>query len=211
MGGPGRRHPEMWPGFQRSSPCRRQSHGHAGLLTPRQPCGVTLPSIPTLCPESETRATDGEYQLGGFARVALVSLTLSAGFGLAGCAAIDDLKVSMFRWLHPVNFTGEGEELLGYAPETRLIPPAEIPKQAAKAPSKRIKPATRKLQRPETVVLPPKKPPIFDSTETAPLGETEGQFGRPPTMRSRIPYPEAPPPFDERFCAECWGLPAKAE
>jgi hypothetical protein len=38
-----------------------------------------------------------------------------------------------------------------YAPETRLIPPAEIPKQAAKAQSKRIKPTTRKLQRPQTV------------------------------------------------------------
>ena len=57
--------------------------------------------------------------MGGCARVALVSLTLSAGFGLAGCAAIDDLKVSIFQWLDPVNFTGEGEELLGYAPETR--------------------------------------------------------------------------------------------
>ena len=89
--------------------------------------------------------------MGGCARVALVSLTLSAGFGLTGCAAIDDLKVSIFQWLDPVNFTGEGEELLGYAPETRLIPPAEIPKQAAKAQSKRIKPTTRKLQRPQTV------------------------------------------------------------
>ena len=103
--------------------------------------------------------------MGGCARVALVSLTLSAGFGLAGCAAIDDLKVSIFQWLDPVNFTGEGEELLGYAPETRLIPPAEIPKQAAKAQSKRIKPATLKLQRPQTVVLPPKKPPISDSPD----------------------------------------------
>ena len=113
--------------------------------------------------------------MGGCARVALVSLTLSAGFGLAGCAAIDDLKVSIFQWLDPVNFTGEGEELLGYAPETRLIPPAEIPKQAAKAPSKRIKPATGKLQRPQIVVLPPKKPPIPDSTEAVRPEGTEGQ------------------------------------
>ena len=146
--------------------------------------------------------------MGGYARVALVSLTLSAGFGLAGCAAIDDLKVSIFQWLDPVNFTGEGEELLGYAPETRLTPPAEIPKQAAKAPSKRIKPATRKLQRPQTVVLPP--PPISDSPETATPGETEGQSAWPHSMRSRAPNPEALP-FDERFCAECWRLPAKGE
>ena len=144
--------------------------------------------------------------MGGCARVALVSLTLSAGFGLAGCAAIDDLKVGI--WLDPVNFTGEGEELLGYAPETRLIPPAEIPKLAAKAPSKRIKPATRKLQRPQTVVLPPKKPPIAEFPERAMPGETEGQSAR-PSMRPGTPYPEAPPSFDERFCAECWGTARK--
>ena len=135
-------------------------------MSPSRP---SLPYAPR-----ETRATDGEYQLGGCARVALVSLTLSAGFGLAGCAAIDDLKVSIFQWLDPVNFTGEGEELLGYAPETRLIPPAEIPKQAAKAPSKRIKPATRKLQRPQTVVLPPKKPPIAEFPESGNAGRDRG-------------------------------------
>jgi hypothetical protein len=170
------------------------------------PSRPSLPYAPR-----ETRATDGEYQLGGCARVALVSLTLSAGFGLAGCAAIDDLKVSIFQWLDPVNFTGEGEELLGYASETRLTPPAEIPRQAAKAQSKRIKPATLKLQRPQTVVLPPKKPPISDSPETATPGETEGTVAWPHSMRSRAPNPEALPSFDERFCAECWRLPAKAE
>jgi hypothetical protein len=32
-----------------------RSIGGWGLLTPRQPCGVTLPSIPTLCPERNPR------------------------------------------------------------------------------------------------------------------------------------------------------------
>ena len=107
--------------------------------------------------------------------------------------------------LDPVNFTGEGEELFGYAPETRLIPPAEIPNQAAKAPSKRIEPATRKLQRPQTVVLPPKKPPISRFPKTATPRETEGQSAWPHSMRSRTTNPEASPSFDERFCAECSG------
>ena len=148
--------------------------------------------------------------MGGCARVALVSLTLSAGFGLAGCAAIDDLKVSIFQWLDPVNFTGEGEELLGYAPETRLIPPAEIPKQAAKAPSKRIKPATRKLQRPQTVVLPLKKPPIrFPRDGNA--GRNRGTVRVAAFDATGDFLSETSPPFDERFCAECWGLAAKAE
>jgi hypothetical protein len=140
--------------------------------------------------------------LGGCARVALVSLTLSASFGLAGCAAIDDLKISRFQWFDTENMGAEHEELLAYAPELRLIPPANILKRAAKAPKKMIKGATRK----QTVVLPGKKPPISDSTDTATPGETEGQSARAP-----IPYPETPPSFDERFCAECWGLPTKGE
>jgi hypothetical protein len=149
--------------------------------------------------------------LGTYARVALVLLTLSASSGLAGCAALDDLKVSTSEWFDTVNFTGEGEELLGYAPEARLIPPREIPRPAAKTPRKKIKAATRKLPQPQTVVLPPKKPPIAEFPETAMPGETEGQSARPPSMRPGTRYPETPPPFEERFCSECWGLPAKAE
>jgi hypothetical protein len=61
----------------------------------------------------DPRATDGEYQLGGCARVVLVSLTLSASFSLAGCAAVDDLKV--FQWFDTGNFTEDGEEPLAYA------------------------------------------------------------------------------------------------
>ena len=163
-------------------------------------------------PREETRATDGECQLGACARIALVSMTVSASFGLAGCAAINDLKVSIFQWFDTVNFTGEGEVLPGKAPEAApVIAPEKIPKQAAKAPKKKIKAAARKMQRPQTVVLPPTKPPISDSPETATSGETEGQSAPPASMRLRTPYPEARPPFDERFCAECWGLPAKAE
>ena len=150
--------------------------------------------------------------MGAYARVALISMTMSASFGLAGCAAIDDLKVSISRWFDTVNFTGEGEVLPGNAPEAApVIAPKKIPKEAAKAPKKKIKAAARKPQRPQTVVLPPKKPPIAEFPETAMPGETEGQSARPPSMRPGTRYPETPPPFEERFCSECWGLPAKAE
>ena len=139
-------------------------------------------------------------------------MTVSASFGLAGCAAIDDLKVSIFQWFNTVNFTGQGEVPYVNAPEaTRVIPPEKIPKQAAKAPRKKIKATARKLQRPQTVVLPAKKAPILDFPETALPGETEGQSAPSPTTRSRTSYPETPPPFDKRFCPECWGLPAKAD
>jgi hypothetical protein len=60
-------------------------------------------------------------------------LTVSASFGLAGCAAIDDLKVSISQSFNTGNLTGEGEVPYVKAPEaTRVIPPENIPKQAAK-------------------------------------------------------------------------------
>ena len=132
--------------------------------------------------------------MGGCARIALVSMTVSASFGLAGCAAIDALKVSISEWFDTVNFTGEREVLPGNAPEAAPeIAPERIPKEAAKAPKKKIKAAARKLQRLQTVVLPPKKPPISDSPETARPDEIEGQSAPPASMRLRTPYPEAPP------------------
>jgi hypothetical protein len=103
----------------------------------------------------------------------LVSLTLPASFSLAGCAAINDLKVSISQWFDTVNFTEEVEEPLAYAPEPRLIPPAEIPKRAAKAPRKVLK---AKPQRPPAIVLPQEQP--SDAPETATQGKTEGQSAR---------------------------------
>ena len=37
------------------------------------------------------------------ARIALVSMAVSASFGLAGCAAIDDLRASISRWFDTAN------------------------------------------------------------------------------------------------------------
>ena len=134
--------------------------------------------------------------MGACARVVLVSMTVSASFGLAGCAAIDDLKASISQWFYTVNFTGEGEVLPGNAPEAApVIAPEKIPKEAAKAPKKKkIKATARKQQRPHTAALPPKRPPISNSPETARPDETEGQSAPPASMRLRTPFPEAPPP-----------------
>jgi hypothetical protein len=133
--------------------------------------------------------------MGARARVALISMTVSASFGLAGCAAIDELKVIISQWFDTVNFTGEGEVLPRNEPEAAsVIAPKKIPKEAAKAPKKKIKAAARKLQRAQTVVLPPKKPPITDSPEAARPDETDAQSAPPASMRLRTPFPEAPPP-----------------
>jgi hypothetical protein len=83
--------------------------------------------------------------------------------------------------------------LPGTAPESPLVAPEKIPKVSSKAPKKKIKTA-RKLQNPQTVVLPPNKPPISDSPGTARPAETEGQSAPPASMRLRTQYPEAPPP-----------------
>ena len=148
--------------------------------------------------------------MGTSARVTLVSITVSASFGLTGCAAINDLKVSICQWLDTVNFTGEREVLPGKASDAaHVIALEKIPKQAAKRPKKKIKEVARKLQQPQTVVLPPMKPPMSGSPETA--IETRGQSSPLASIPPPTPYSEAPTPFDERFCAECWGLPAKAE
>jgi hypothetical protein len=128
------------------------------------------------------------------ARVALVSIALSASFGIGGCAAIDDLKASISRWFDTANFPDEGLGLPGTAPESPLVvAPEKIPKASPKAPKKKIKTA-RKLPPPQAVVLPLKKPPISASPGTARPDETEGQSAPPASMRLRTQYPEAPPP-----------------
>ena len=127
------------------------------------------------------------------ARVALVSIALSASFGIGGCAAIDDLKAGISRWFDTANFPDDGAGLPGTAPESPLVAPEKIPKASPKAPRKKIKTA-RKIQPPQTVALPLKKPPISDSPGTARPHETEGQSAPPASMRLRTQYPEAPPP-----------------
>ena len=77
---------------------------------------------------------------------------------------------------------------------TPVVPPEKTPKE----PSKRHpqpKNAARKLQR-QTVVLPPKKPPIPDSTEAVKPEGTQGQSAPPQRTPRWLPsrWPEAPPP-----------------
>ena len=128
-------------------------------------------------------------------RVALVLMALSASFGLAACAAIDDLKFVIAQWFESARFPdGRGVLPDNDLPNaTPMIPPDKTPKQDATKPSEKMPKATRKLQRPQTVKL-RKKPPISDSTEAVRPVETEGQSAPPATLRLRTPYPEAPPP-----------------
>jgi hypothetical protein len=129
------------------------------------------------------------------ARVALASLAVSASFSLSGCAAIEELKETFLRWVEPEKPpSGRGVSAHELPKATPEVPLEKTPKE----PSKRhpqLKHAARKLQR-QTVVLPPKKPPIPDSTEAVRPEGTEGQSapsqGTPRWLPSR--WPEAPPP-----------------
>ena len=123
-------------------------------------------------------------------------MALSASFGLAGCAAIDDLKFAIAQWFESARFPDGRGVLLpdnDLPNATTMIPSEKIPKQDATKPSERMPKAARKLQRPQTAKL-QKKPPISDSTEAVRPEETEGQSAPPATLRLRTPYPEAPPP-----------------
>ena len=124
------------------------------------------------------------------ARVALASIAVSASISLSGCAAIEELKETFLRWVESQKLPSgvSGDEL----PEATPVVP---PETTLKEPSKRHpqpKHAARKLQR-QTVVLPPKKPPIPDATEAVRPEGTEGQSAPSPRwLPSR--WPEAPPP-----------------
>jgi hypothetical protein len=128
-------------------------------------------------------------------RVALASIAVSASFSLSGCAAIEELKETFLRWV-------ESEKLpSGRSVSARELPeatPVVLPEKTPKEPSKRRpqqKHAARKLQR-QTVVLPPKKPPIPDSTEAGRPEGTEGQSAPSQPTPRWLPsrWPEAPPP-----------------
>ena len=118
-----------------------------------------------------------------------------ARVALASIAAIEELKETFLRWVESQKLpSGRGVSADELPEATPVVPPEKTPKE----PSKRRpqpKDAVRKLQR-QTVVLPPKKPPIPDSTEAVRPEGTEGQsapsHGTPRWLPSR--WPEAPPP-----------------
>jgi hypothetical protein len=125
----------------------------------------------------------------GCARCNLVSC-------LAGCAAIDELKEAFLRWVESERLPSGRDVLVDESPEANLVVPAEkTPKESSKR-RPQPKDTARKLQRPQTVVLPPKKPPIPDSTEVVRPEGTEGQSApsQPAPLRLRSPWPEAPAP-----------------
>jgi hypothetical protein len=134
------------------------------------------------------------------ARVALVLMTLFASFGLAGCAAIDELKEAFLRWVESEKLPAGRGVFTDESPDAApVVPPEKPSKKEASKPSKTQAKPPRKLKQPQTVELPPlppKKPPIPDSVEAATPQVTEWQSAPSPPAPPRLPsrWPEAPPP-----------------
>ena len=131
-----------------------------------------------------------------YARVALVSMAVPASFGLAGCAAIDELKETFLRWVESEKLpSGRGLFADDLPDATSEIPPEKPSKKEASKPSKQVK-STHKLKQPQTLMLPPKRPPIPDSTEAARPEGTEEQSAPSPPAPRWLPsrWPAAPPP-----------------
>src|SRR5262245_24619401 len=114
-----------------------------------------------------------------------------------------ELKETFLRWVESQKLPSERSISAGELPEATPVAlpektPVVSPKKTRKEPSKRppqAKDAARKLQR-QTVVLPPKKPPVPDSTEAVKAEATEGQSAPPQPTPRWLPsrWPEAPPP-----------------
>jgi hypothetical protein len=123
--------------------------------------------------------------------VALVLMSLCSGFGLAGCASIDELKNTMSGWFANGKFVGADEELVSDA--ANRIPADKMEEDAKKA-SKKGNPA-RKSQRQRTVEL-PRKPAVSVSAEAVgpqgPDAHSASFQGAP--SRLRMLWPDAPAP-----------------
>jgi hypothetical protein len=128
------------------------------------------------------------------ARVALASFAVSASFSLSGCAAIEELKETLLRWVESQKLPSEGGVSAEQSEATPVVPPEKTPKEPRKRPPQ-PKDAARKPQR-QTLVLPPKKPPIPDSIQAVRPEGTEGQSARSQPTPRWLPsrWPEAPPP-----------------
>jgi hypothetical protein len=73
------------------------------------------------------------------ARIALVLMALCASFGLAGCAAIEELKEAFLRWVESEKLppAGRGPFADDLPDATPVIPPEKPSKKEASKPTKR--------------------------------------------------------------------------
>jgi hypothetical protein len=130
------------------------------------------------------------------ARAALVSIAVSAGLGLAGCASVDELKDTMSNWFSTRKSLGGGHEgmLPDEVPEASdRSPPGKVLGEEASKSSKN-KDKAAKSERPQTAER-PKKPPVSVSADAVRPQRADAQSAaQTAPSRLRTLWPEAPAP-----------------
>jgi hypothetical protein len=129
------------------------------------------------------------------ARVALVSVLVSAGLGLAACNSLDEFKGSISRWFASDNFLGGHERVFpDDVPDgTDKIPPDKMLREDANKASKKKDQPARKVQRPQTVERPNKPPTSIPAEAVTPQGAAaQSTPSQPASLRLHTPWPEAP-------------------
>jgi hypothetical protein len=130
-------------------------------------------------------------------RIALILMAVFTAPGLAGCAAIEELKDSVAAWF------GGGNSVAGH----EAVPPGDLPDQinktppakmagekARKAAKNKADTAASKPQRPQKIALPNKRSPSASAETIGPQQGTDAQSDSSQTapLRLRTPWPEAP-------------------
>jgi hypothetical protein len=110
----------------------------------------------------------------------LVSIVVSAGLGLAGCASIDELKGTASKWLSDA---------------TDRVPPEKMLSENATKASRRKDQEARKPQQLQTVEH-PNKPLASVPAETVTPQRADAQLTppQPAPVRLDTPWPQAPSP-----------------
>jgi hypothetical protein len=133
-------------------------------------------------------------------RIALILMAVFTAPGLAGCAAIEELKDSVAAWF------GSGNSVAGHAavspsdlPDgTNKIPPAKMAgekaRKARKAAKNKADTAASKPQRLQKVAVPNKRSPSVSAETIGPQQGTDAKSDSSQTapLRLRTPWPEAP-------------------
>jgi hypothetical protein len=130
-----------------------------------------------------------------YAGVALVSMVVSAGIGLAGCASIDELKDTVSRWFASDDLGGHEGVLPDVPDATDRVPPEKMLTEDAKKTSERKDQQARKSQQPQAVEH-LNKPSASVPVETVTPQGADAQFTppQPAPVRLGTPWPQAPSP-----------------
>ena len=130
-------------------------------------------------------------------RIALILMAVFMAPGLAGCAAIEELKDSVAAWF------GKGDSVAGH----QAVPPGDLPdptnktppakmagEKARKVSKNKADTAASKPQRPQKVALPNKRSPSASAETIGPQQRTDAPSDSSQTapLRLRTPWPEAP-------------------